>query len=112
MAVLKVPGELMPAFWQFKRDFEQVAAQWIARGEESEASVSVAREGLRRYLAERADPDEYGVSREERLRHVFEFWHELVQQVCPRGIAVIPVLGPAAETRAADRMWISRTKGK
>lgn len=112
MAALQVPGELMPAFWQFKRDFDQVTAQWIARGEESEASMVAARAGLRRFLAERADPDEYGVSRAERLRSLFEFWRQLVQRVCPNGVAVPPVLGAAAETRVADRMWISRSKGK
>lgn len=112
MGVLQIPGELMPAFWQFKQDFERVTAQWIARGEESEATVAMARAGVRRFLADAADPDEYGVSRAERLRHVFEFWRERVQRVCPNGVAVPPVLGAAAETRVADRMWISRSKGK
>lgn len=109
--VLSVPGELMPAFWQFKQDFERVTAQWVVRGEESEASVAVAREGLRRYLAEGADPDEYGVGRVERLRRVFGFWHELALRDCPLGVAVVPVCGLDAESRSADRKWI-RSKGK
>lgn len=100
-----MPGELMPAFEQFKRDFEQVAGQWIARREESEASMLVAREGLRRYLADGADPDEYGVGRVDRLRHVFAFWRDLARRECSQGVAVVPVLGFDAERRIADGKW-------
>ncbi|WP_251199477.1 hypothetical protein [Aromatoleum aromaticum] len=101
---LSVPGELATAFRQFRQDFDQVTAQWIARGEESEASVAIAREGLRRYLADQADPD----GRFDRLRDVFACWREIAGRVCGDGVAVPPVMSADAETRAADRDWNGR----
>ena len=102
MPGLSMPGARVQEFWQFKRDFDRVAAQWIARGEETDASIAIARDGLRRYLAE-ADADESG--RDARLTNVFAFWRDLAQRICPDGVAVRPTLRIESERRIADAEW-------
>lgn len=105
---LSIPGELMPAFWQFKQDFERVAAQWVVWGHETEETMDAARDGLRRCLADLADPDEHGVSRWDRLRNLFAYWRELAGRVCPHGVAVVPVAALSVEVRLMDREWKRR----
>lgn len=101
--VISVPRDLLAAFAQFQRDFDQVTAGWIATGAETGESVEAMRGGLRAYLGDLAEPDEYGFSRAERLWQVFEFWRGLAGEV--RHVAVRPVLSDATETRLADSCW-------
>lgn len=101
---LAIPRDLLTAFRQFQRDFDQVAAGWIEAGEESAESVELARDGLRAYLAAPADPDEYGCSRPDRLCRVFDHWRGLTAGRVA-GVAVVPVLSAAAESRVEDLKW-------
>lgn len=104
-APLTVPRDLAPEFRRFLADFERVTAVWLDRGEETTASVGIARAGLREYLADPADPDEYGIGRADRLRSVFEFWRDLAGRLTRGGVAVQPVLPLAMEVRHWDREW-------
>lgn len=107
---LQIPAELEPAMRQFARDFDAMAQHWVDACEECAQSVAMARAGLRAYLADPADPDEYGVSRADRLRHVFEFWRGLVVEMRRSRSAegVRPVLPFEAEVRLADLWWKRR----
>lgn len=107
---LTVPRELLPDFRRFLADFERVTAVWVDRGEESDEAVGVARAGLRAYLADPADPDEYGISRGARLRAVFEFWRDLAVRVCRGGVAVRPVLPLVVDVRHWDREWATQRR--
>lgn len=108
---LAIPAELVPAFRQFARDFDRVTAAWVAAGEETPASVATAREGVRAYLADEADPDAYGVARLQRLRQVFAWWRERAAGGQWVGtVAVQPVLSDAAEARLADVWWKRRAR--
>lgn len=105
---LSIPRELLPEFRAFGRDFDRACAAFVARGEETDESIVAAREGLRAYLANPADPDEYGTPRADRLRAVFGYWRALALRVAGRGICVAPVLSAESESRAADRAWKRR----
>ena len=107
---LAIPAELEGAMRQFARDFDAMAAYWISAGHETSETMADAREGLRAYLADRSDPDDYGVSRVDRLRHVFDFWRgvALRNSVPSRGVAAVrPVLSFEAERRL-EEVWAKR----
>lgn len=110
-APLTVPRELLPDFRRFLGDFDRVTSVWVDRGEETDGAVEVARDGLRRYLADAADPDEYGISRAERLRDVFAFWRDLAGRMTRGGVAVQPVLPLAMAVRHWDREWARQNGG-
>lgn len=102
---LSVPSELLPMFREFSRSFDWVTSTWLIAGHESEQDVDVMREGVRRYIADTADPDAHGVQRDVRLRVLFEFWNTLRGELCPHGVAVVPQLSIEAERRIADGKW-------
>lgn len=109
---LRIPAGLESSMRQFARDFDAMGQHWVDTFEESAESVAIARAGLRAYLGDLADPDAFGVSRADRLRHVFEFWRGLVVEVRRSRSAegVQPVLSDAAEARLADLWWARKTK--
>lgn len=105
---LSVPADLLPAFRRFRSDFDQVTRAWIEAGVETVDSVDAARDGLREFLADTADPDEYGVGRVQRLQSLFGHWANLAQHQVPRRKGVVPVLSFEAEARIADVWWKRR----
>jgi hypothetical protein len=102
---LTVPRDLLPEFQRFMLDFERVTTVWLDRGEETADEIALARDGLRAYLADPADPDECGGGRVDRLRDVFAFWRDLAGRMTRGGVAVQPVLPLELETRHWDREW-------
>lgn len=109
MAVsLSIPREQLPAFQQFRRDFDLVTGVWMERGEETSEAVEEARDALRGYIADESDPDEFGLSRAGRLDSLFAFWRGLAVTNGRRAAAVVPVMSFASEVRAADAAWKRR----
>jgi len=101
-------ADLHAAIRQLRHDFDRVTAQWLVRGEETDDTIATARAGLRRILADTAAVDAWGETRSQRLGHVFTFWSDLADRLTPRGVAVVPCVSLAAETRALDRAWHGR----
>lgn len=80
MSAVTVPAAMRDEFDRFKRNWLALERAWIDRGVETAAEMAVCREGLRRYIADTSDPDEYGVRRTQRLLNLFDWCRDLCQR--------------------------------
>ncbi len=78
---VRIPSGMLRRFEVFRADLETVFGHWLATGEETAESLELAREGLRRFVEDRADPDAFGLSREARLGNLFAHFREMAVRV-------------------------------
>lgn len=104
-APLAIPADLLQAFKRFQTDFDMVTAAWLAAGDETPEAIAVARAGLRAFMADPSDLDQYGQGREVRLRALFDFWRALASERHVERRGVVPQLSLCVERRIADKRW-------